>query len=1167
MFLVSCPPWGSRSLVSLFPVSVLVPLKCSGPQYPVSRCPCPRCPCALRVSCYSLSLMSRCPLGVLMPQGVPIPDVPVSQGVPVPFRCPGAPGLSRCPSGVFIPDVPAPSERPGAPGLFLSLMSRSSPASPGAPCPRCGVGAGVRRGSGSSPVSHGGAGRAGPPRAFSEGTREREAAPSSASPAPPWPRPRPPRAAPGPGPGRCYRCCCRCCCRRPPLPSTWRRRGPSPSAGPPGPSSASPWTFTCPGPAATPPSIPLTHTPPSVSILVGAPKANTSQPNVTQGGAVYHCPWPPGDDCTPIDFDHIGARTHDFGGNSTETPDPVEFKSLQWFGATVRAHNASILACAPLYSWSPPKEEGGGREPVGTCFLSIGNFSKFVEYAPCRSDLNSAAGQGYCQGGFSAEFTQTGRVLLGGPGSYFWQGQVMSATQEQITASSYPEYFIQEVAGQLQTRQAAPTHDDSYMGYSVAVGEFSGDTTQDFVAGVPKGNLTYGYVTILNGTNMKSLYNFSGEQMAAYFGYAVAATDVNNDGLADLLVGAPLFMARTGEGRVQEVGRVYLYLQLPGGALPTPAMALTGPQEFGRFGSAIAPLGDLDLDGFNDVAVGAPLGTEGRQGLVYIYSGRGAGLHPQPAQVLRGHWAPGRHPDFFGAALRGATDLDGNGYPDLLVGAFGVDTAVVYRGRPIVHASAMLSVFPTMFNPEERSCVLEGTGLHVPCINVSFCLNASGRHLPGPIGFTVELSMDGAKAGGGRRALFLPGGQPTRTLTLPVPNGAGTRCHTMAVFLRNESEFRDKLSPIAVGLSFALDPHAPPDTHGLHPVLAAHTHTRLETKAHIQLDCGEDNVCVPDLQLEASADRHAVYLGDRNSLNLTFNARNQGEGGAYEAELHVRPPPHAQYTGVLRPHGNFSALSCELGVGNNSSPLICDLGNPMKAGASIWGGLRFTVPHLSDSSKSIRFELQIRSKNANNSQSEVVTVPLEVRAATRLSAFGVSRPDVVIVPEGGWTPEQPPRQLQDLGPPVEHIYEVVNEGPSAISHGTLELSCPLSYRGHPLLYVTGHSGPRNCSTSHPLDNLRLAEQEQSPEAHGLQRRDTGDVVTRDTRGSSPPAPPYTLGCPEAECFRLSCPMGGLEKQQRVSLRLAFRLWAPSLRQVRPRDPPETSWGPPWDSLT
>ena len=64
-----------------------------------------------------------------------------------------------------------------------------------------------------------------------------------------------------------------------------------------------------------------------------------------------------------------------------------------------------------------------------------------------------------------------------------------------------------------------------------------------------------------------------------------------------------------------------------------------------------------------DVAVGAPLGAEDRRGLVFIYSGGGAGLQPNPAQVLRGQWAPGRNPDFFGAALRGDTDLDGNGYP------------------------------------------------------------------------------------------------------------------------------------------------------------------------------------------------------------------------------------------------------------------------------------------------------------------------------------------------------------------------------------------------------------------------------------------------------------------------------------------------------------------------
>ncbi|KAM8794088.1 integrin alpha-5 [Eudromia elegans] len=839
--------------------------------------------------------------------------------------------------------------------------------------------------------------------------------------------------------------------------------------------------------------------PRSFSILVGAPKANTSQPDVTQGGAVYHCPWHPQPGaCTPLEFDHLGTRGHDFGGNSS---DAVEFKSLQWFGATVRAHNSSVLACAPLYSWRTVKDEPG-RDPVGSCFLSVGDFSRVVEYAPCRSDLNSEAGQGYCQGGFSAEFTQTGRVLLGGPGSYFWQGQVISATQEQIEAADSPDYLIQEVPGQLQTRQAAASHDDSYMGYSVAVGEFSGDDVQDFVAGVPKGNLTYGYVTVLNGTNMRPLYNFSGEQMAAYFGYAVAATDINNDGLDDVLVGAPLLMLRA-EGRLQERGRVYVFLQPPPGAPrpPAPAQALSGAQEFGRFGSALAPLGDLDQDGYNDVAVGAPLGAEGLQGLVYVYNGGAGGLRAEPSQVLRGHWAPGRSPDFFGSALRGARDLDGNGYPDLIVGAFGVDTAVVYRGRPIVSASASLAVLPSMFNPDERGCVLGDTGALVPCINLSFCLNASGKHLPSSIAFTVELSLDGHKGRGAvRRALFLAGRQPSLTLALAVPNGAGGRCRDMKIYLRNETEFRDKLSPIVVALSFDLDPLAPADRHGLRPVLDYRTRTRVEQKAHIQLDCGEDNICVPDLQLDVFSDRGTVYVGDRNSLNVTFNARNRGEGGAYEAELLVRLPPGALYTGVLRPHGNFSRLSCELDTSNDSSAVICDLGNPLKAGASVWGGLRFTVPNVSAGSRSVRFELQIRSSNANSSHSALVALALEVRAAARLSSHGVSRPEVVTLPAGT-------RHQEDVGPEVEHVYEVVNEGPSAITQGTLELRCPLSHRGRPLLLVTGHSGPPNCTATPPLGTL----------------------------------PPWS--CSGSGCFRLRCPLGALAKQQRASLRLRFRLRA------------------------
>lgn len=46
--------------------------------------------------------------------------------------------------------------------------------------------------------------------------------------------------------------------------------------------------------------------------------------------------------------------------------------------------------------------------------------------------------------------------------------------------------------------------------------------------------------------------------------------------------------------------------------------------------------------------------------------------------------------------------------------------------------------------------------------------------------------------------------------------------------------------------------------------------------------------------------RKEVYLGDENSLTLTFNAKNEGEGGAYEAELYVVLPPEADYSGIAR---------------------------------------------------------------------------------------------------------------------------------------------------------------------------------------------------------------------------------------------------------------------------
>ncbi|KAK5913121.1 hypothetical protein CesoFtcFv8_002935 [Champsocephalus esox] len=878
----------------------------------------------------------------------------------------------------------------------------------------------------------------------------------------------------------------------------------------------------------------------SFSVLIGAPKANTSQPDITEGGGVFSCPWRH-DNCSMIHFDKQGDRYFYINNVNTQ----VEFKSHQWFGATLRSHGNSILACAPRYYWRTEHDEPFA-DVTGTCYLSVDSLKTFVEYAPCRTERHGPVGQGFCQGGFSADFTKDGRVVLGGPGSFYWQGQLISATTEEIVKAYYPSYFLLSVAGQIQTRQAQGNYDDSYLGYSVAGGEFSGDDEEDFITGVPKGLMLYGVVSILNGKDLKSLLNLTGEQMGSYFGYAVAATDINNDGLDDLIVGAPMFMRRGSDGRLEELGKVYVYLQR--GPLMLEPSHLIGQQAFSRFGTSLAPLGDLNQDGFNDMAIGCPYGGDDQQGLVLIYNGFAEGLIDTPTQTLSGQWASSSFPASFGFSLRGNSDLDQNGYPDLIVGAFGADKAVLYRARPIVSASASLTVQPTMFNHEEKTCeLITGTETTtVSCVSIGFCLLANGKHLPSHLAFVVEVQLDSVKLSQKesiRRTLFLDSQQPFLLKTLSLENGDRS-CHETRIYLRGEEEFRDKLSPIFISLNFSLDPEAPEDRHGLRPILNYETEQRIQQKAQIQLDCGDDNICVPDLKLAVYGDRAEVYLGDENSLSLTFNARNEGEGGAYEAELYVVLPPEADYSGIARNNVSLTQLTCSYEAENQTRYLVCDLGNPMKSGTSLWAGLRFTVPRLKDTHNTVQFELQIRSKNVNNSESEVVQFELEVAAKADVILQGVSRPDKVIFPPPNWKVSQSLRDEQDVGPELQQVYELVNNGPSVVSLSSLEVRCPLRAHGHELLYPVEvlTEGPLSCSSKHTFNALKLKLQpaaaqptslKPSPEHH-IQRRE----VFRDLLAEQ-----GNLSCSSVECWQIQCDVGTLERGASAILTLRSRLWA------------------------
>uniref|UniRef100_A0A667WRR5 Integrin, alpha V n=1 Tax=Myripristis murdjan TaxID=586833 RepID=A0A667WRR5_9TELE len=815
-------------------------------------------------------------------------------------------------------------------------------------------------------------------------------------------------------------------------------------------------------------------------VLVGAPRANTSSSpsSVVERGAVYSCPWRSATGCQQLLFDDTGRTLN---ASQAACLPGAAFTCL------------GKLACAPLYQWSTFGYSE--REPVGTCFLKKGGV--VVEYSPCRTSQHLL-------------LSNNNRVVVGGPGSFYWQGQLISDDVSEIFARQNKKNDFQTpYSNTLTTKAASAQYDDSYLG-------------------THRHTLTHAHNTHIHRKHTFRCMadsSITPRTMAAYFGHSVAATDVNNDGMVDVLVGAPLFMDRGSDGKLREVGQVCVYLGR-GGFSFHPPQKLTGSEVYARYGSSIAALGDLDMDGFNDVAISAPYGSPDHRGLVYIHNGRPGGPNPTPSQVLQGKWASAYMPPSFGYSMTGNTDIDQNGYPDLIVGVFGADKAVLYRARPVISVNATLDITPQIINPEDKSCTLPGTSTNVACFKVKYCLKASGKEAPASLSFRIDLVLDRLKhKEANKRVFFLHSQTYQYSKNMTVTNGKTPACEEQDAYLRDDREFRDKITPISVVMEFSLDYQQAADKTGLLPILDMSAPANITKQAHILLDCGDDNICKPDLRLEVKSDREELYFGDDNVLTLQISADNQGEG-AYEAELHIYAPPQADYTTVVRRQG-LSRLSCAYRKENQTKLVVCDLGNPMKGGTKVLAEVRFSVHQLSEQDTSVKFDLQIVSSNQFNNTSPVVSSITKLAVMAKVDIRGVSAPDQILLPIANWKPKDPPVDGDDIGPTVLHVYELHNGGPSTFSKAVLNVNWPYGLQNGSLLYIImlDTEGPINCTTDMEINPLNISVRD-----GGMEGRGRNHVHKRDLED-----------CATAKCLQLHCQVGRLERGKNAILFIYSRL--------------------------
>ena len=384
-----------------------------------------------------------------------------------------------------------------------------------------------------------------------------------------------------------------------------------------------------------------------------------------------------------IDYENVMVceaknETVGYPGNRFETNENVlpkdGYKSFEGLNSKIYWYGTDKVY------WEAPKS--GNEQSFNTSFLvyvppatKVGNYSATLTYSVEISDKFT-----------TSRILNEMKVVGTGEGSNNYFGNSVSCAGDVngdgyddviIGAYGYSSYkgkaylYLGSDTGLSTTPSWTATGEDNdyYFGISVSsAGDVNGDGYDDVIIGADKYSSytgkAYLYLGSKRGLSTTPSWTATGEGSDYYFGYPVSsAGDVNGDGYDDVIIGA--------YGYSSGKGKVYLYLGSASG-LSSSAWTAVGANDGDNFGCSVACAGDVNGDGYDDVIIGAYSAWYNGKGCgkAYIFLGGKTSMSSSSYWAVGGEWDG----DSFGKSVAVVSHVNGDGYPDIIIGARSNDT-------------------------------------------------------------------------------------------------------------------------------------------------------------------------------------------------------------------------------------------------------------------------------------------------------------------------------------------------------------------------------------------------------------------------------------------------------------------------------------------------------------